>query len=120
MAKTPMWTRTLSEVLGYQTIKLTRKSERTGNTYEVDAIPSIEVITMGSPEEVLKEDGRRSYRYSVFDMKKDLEYQVTCPNLLKVSGVKQVILKNLVGGALNSGRGWYKADSIQLANVAKK
>ena len=105
--------RSLSEVLGYQTTKLTKKSMRTGNAYEVDVIPQLELVAMGEPEKIEK-DGKTSYRYSVFDMKKDLEYQVTCPNFLNISGVKQVILQNLTGGALSSGRGWYKADSIQL------
>lgn len=115
MAQTPIWTRKLMEVLGYPTQTVTRKSERTGNTYQTDVIPSVELVCMGAPEEVTKDDGRKSYRYSVFDMKKNLEYKVSCPNALQISGVKQVILTNLTGGALSSGRGWYKADSIALA-----
>lgn len=115
MAQTPIWTRNLSEVLGYQTQKVTRKSDRTGNSYQTDVIPRIELVCMGAPEEVTKEDGRKAYRYSVFDMKKNLEYKVSCPNALQISGVKQVILTNLTGGALSSGRGWYKADSISFA-----
>lgn len=118
MAKTPIWTKSLEEVLGHQTKKVTRKSPRTGNTYETDVIPSVELVTMGAPEETLK-DGQKVYRYSVFDMKKDLQYQVTCPNLIKVNGVKQVVFVNLTGGALNNGRGWYKADSVAFANVKK-
>ena len=97
---------------------MTKKSERTGNAYQVDVIPQLEVVCMGAPEKVEK-DGKISYRYSIFDMKKDLEYQVTCPNMLGVSGVKQVILRNLYGGALSSGHGWFKADSIAFANVKK-
>lgn len=118
MAKNPNWLRSLSEVLGYQTQVLTKKSDRTGNAYQVDVIPTLEVIAMGEPEKVEK-DGKISYRYSVFDMKKDLQYQVTCPNMLKITGVKQVILRNLYGGALSSGRGWYKADSIAFVNIKK-
>lgn len=119
MAKTPIWTRSLNEVLGYQTEKINRKSERTGNIYQVEVIPRIELIVMGAPQEITKDDGRKSYRYSVFDMKKDLEYSVNCPNLLSISGVKQVVFVNLTGGALSNGRGWYKADSVQFANVKK-
>lgn len=115
MAKTPVWTRKLSEVLGYQTQVVTRKSEKTGNSYQTDVIPHLEVVCMGAPEEILKDDGRKVYRYSVFDMTKNLEYRVSCPNLIKINGVKQVVLNNLTGGALTSGRGWYKADSIQFA-----
>lgn len=115
MAKNPTWLRTLSEVLGYQTQVVTRKSMRTGNTYQTEVIPHLELILMGAPEETVKADGSKAYRYSVFDIKKDLEYQVTCPNYLKTSGVKQVVLTNLCGGAFSSGRGWYKADNIQFA-----
>lgn len=114
MAKTPTWIKPLSEVLGYQTENVTRKSARTGNAYQIDVIPRLELICMGAPEEVVK-DGKKSYRYSVFDMGKNLEYSVTCPNYVKIAGVKQVILTNLHGGALASGRGWYKADSIAIA-----
>ena len=53
-------------------------------------------------------------------MKKDLQYQVTCPNFLKVSGVKQVVLRHVIGGALNNGYGWYKADSIAFLNSGQK
>lgn len=119
MAKNPTWVKSLSEVLGYQTTKITRKSARTGNQYEVDVIPKLEVVGMGAPEEVLRDDGRKVYRYSIFDMSKNLEYKVTCPNLLKINGLKQVILTNLCGGALQNGRGWYKADAIAFANVKK-
>ncbi|WP_270749200.1 hypothetical protein [Lactobacillus amylovorus] len=115
MAKTPMWNRTLSEVLGYETQKVDKKSERTGNVYQADVIPNIELVVMGAPVEVLRDNGQKTYRYSVFDMKKDLEYQVTCSVFLNISGVRQVIFKNLTGGALANGRGWYKADSVALA-----
>ena len=118
MAKNPVWTRKLSEVLGYQTQVVTRKSERTGNTYETEVIPRLELVCMGAPEEILKDDGSKNYRYSVFDMSKNLEYKVSCPQFLKINGIKQVIFVNLSGGALSNGYGWYKADSIQL--VAKK
>lgn len=119
MAKNPTWVRSLSEVLGYQTTKITRKSARTGNPYEVDVIPRLEVVVMGAPEEQVKDDGRKTYRYSIFDMAKNLEYKVSCPQFLKISGLKQVILTNLTGGALSNGRGWYKADAIAFANVKK-
>lgn len=115
MAKTPLWTRRIAEVLGHPAQTVTRKSERTGNTYQTDVIPRVELVCMGAPEEVVKDNGQKAYRYSVFDMKNNLEYKVSCPNLLQISGVKQVILTNLTGGALSSGRGWYKADSIGFA-----
>lgn len=115
MAQTPIWTRNLSEVLGYQTQKVTRKSDRTGNSYQTDVIPRIELVCMGAPEEVVKKDAPTTYRYTIFDMKKNFTYSVKCPNLLQINGAKQVILTNLTGGALSSGRGWYKADSIALA-----
>lgn len=119
MAKNPSWVRSLSEVLGYQTTTINRKSERTGNIYQVDVIPRLEAVAMGAPEEQIRDDGRKTYRYSIFDMSKNLEYKVSCPQFLKISGLKQVILVNLCGGALQNGRGWYKADSIAFANVKK-
>mgnify|MGYP003426712533 CR=1 FL=1 len=114
MAKSPIWTRTLSEVLGYTTQTVQKKSERTGNLYTTEVIPRLEVVAVGEPEEVEKE-GVKHYRYSVYDMSKGLEYKVTCPNFVKIGGVKQVVLTGLTGGALSSGRGWYKADSVQVA-----
>ena len=50
MAKTPMWVKPLSEVLGYQTQTIVKKSIRTGNTYEVAEIPQIEAVCMCAPE----------------------------------------------------------------------
>ena len=113
MAKDPIWTRNLSEVLGYQTQTIQKKSERTGNLYTTEIIPKLEVVAVGEPEEVEKE-GVKHYRYSVYDMKKGLEYKVSCPNFVKIGGVKQVLLTKLTGGALSNGRGWYKADRIEL------
>ena len=118
MAKQPSWLRPLSEVLGHSTTTIMRKSARTGNNYNADVIPSIELVSMGAPQ-VVEKSGVKSYRYSVFDMAKDLEYQVTCPNLLQISGVKQVVFTNLTGGALNNGNGWYKADRVELAKKRK-
>lgn len=115
MAKVPNWNRKLSEVLGYQTQTVVKKSEKTGNTYSAEVIPRIELVCMGAPEEVVKKDAPTAYRYTMFDMKKNLTYSVKCPNLVQISGAKQVILTNLTGGALSNGRGWYKADSIALA-----
>ena len=117
MAKIPTWNRTLSEVLNHPTKQIVKKSMRTGNTYTTDAIEQLELVCMGSPEGIDK-DGQKSYRYSVYDMANDLEYSINCPNLVKVTGVKQLIFRNVVGGALSSGRGWYKADKVQL--TAKK
>lgn len=119
MAKKPNWMRSLSEVLGYQTTKTTKKSERTGNLYQVDVIPRIELLVMGEPEVVLKDNSQKTYRYSVFDMKKDLEYKISCAQYLKTSGVKQVIFSGLTGGALSNGHGWFKADTIAFASVKK-
>ena len=119
MAKTPTWIKQLSEVLGYQTTQITKKSARTGNTQQVDTNPTIEVVAMGEPEKIEK-DGKVSYRYSIFDMKKNFEYKVSCPQVLKITGLKQVIQQNLTVGALQNGLGWYKANSIQFANIKKQ
>lgn len=115
----PQWTRTLSQVLGYQTQTITKKSEKSGNSYETEAIPRIELIVTGDPEKI-ERDNRVTYRYSVFDMKKNLGYKITCPNYIKIVGVKQCIFVNLIGGALSNGKGWYKADSVTLAVANKK
>lgn len=115
----PQWTRTLSQVLGYQTQVITKKSEKSGNSYETEAIPRIELIVTGDPEKI-ERDNRVTYRYSVFDMKKNLGYKITCPNYIKIVGVKQCIFVNLIGGALSNGKGWYKADSVALAVASKK
>lgn len=115
----PQWTRTLSQVLGYQTQTITKKSEKTGNTYETEAIPRLELVVTGDPEAITRE-GHTSYRYAVFDVKKNLGYKITCPNYIKIGGVKQCIFVNLIGGALTNGKGWYKADSITLAVASKK
>lgn len=40
MAK-PSWNKTLSEVLKQQTRTVTLKSEKTGNEYQTDVIPSV-------------------------------------------------------------------------------
>lgn len=118
MAKIPNWNRTLSEVLGHPTTTIVRKSERTGNAYNAEVIPELELVSMGTPQTVDK-NGTTAYRYSVFDLKQDLEYSITCPNLIQVNGVKQLVFNNLTGGALSSGKGWYKADSVRLAQTRK-
>lgn len=115
----PIWTRKLSEVLGYSTQIITKKSRKTGNSYETEAIPRIELIVTGDPEQITK-DNKKAFRYSVFDMKNNLGYKITCPNYIKVNGVKQCIFTNLVGGALSNGKGWYKADSVALVVANKK
>ena len=116
--KEPQWTRTLSEVLGYQTQTITKKSLKTGNTYQTEAISQLELVVTGDPE-TINRDSHTSYRYSVFDVKKNLGYKITCPQYVKIGGMKQCIFTNIIGGALSNGKGWYKADSVALA-VAKK
>lgn len=117
--KEPQWTRKLSEVLGYQTQIITKKSQKTGNSYETEAIPRLELVVTGDPEEITRENGK-AYRYSVFDVKKNLGYKITCPNFVKIGGMKQCIFTNIIGGALSNGKGWYKADSVTLAVASKK
>lgn len=117
--KEPVWTRTLSQVLGYQTQTITKKSAKTGNTYETEAIPRLELVVTGDPETITRE-GHTSYRYAVFDVKKNLGYKITCSQYVKIGGMKQCIFTNIVGGALSNGKGWYKADSVALAVANKK
>ena len=117
--KEPQWTRTLSEVLGYQTQTITKKSLKTGNTYQTEAISQLELVVTGDPEKI-ERDNRVSYRYSDIDMKKNMGYKITSKNFVKICGMKHCILTKNVGGALSNGKGWYKADSVALAVASNK
>lgn len=104
----PRWTRTLSEVTLQKTVVKEYISERTGNTYTADVIPVFGVVSTGSVEQ--KENG---YKYSVVDTKNGLEYDITAPNKVDVRFGTILKFLNVRGGSLNSGLGWYKADSVE-------
>lgn len=104
----PKWTKSLSEVTLQKTVVREYISERTGNAYTTDIIPVFGVVSTGSVEQ--KENG---YKYSVVDTKNGLEYDITAPNQVDVRFGTILKFLNVRGGSLNSGLGWYKADSVE-------
>lgn len=108
MAKTN-WTRTLEEVLHQKTKPMALISEKTGNEYTTDVVPVLAVVSIGSVEEA---DGK--FKYSVVDTQNDLEYVVKTANKIDVKFGTVLQFKNVRGGALNNGGGWYAADSVAV------
>jgi hypothetical protein len=64
MAKTN-WNRSLEEVLKQKTQPKVMVSEKTGNEYTADVVPILNVVSIGSIEEI---DGK--FKYSIVDTKK--------------------------------------------------
>ncbi|MCY7211089.1 hypothetical protein RG565_07080 [Streptococcus sp. IsoGale021] len=108
MAKTN-WNRTLAEVLLHETQPKVMTSEKTGNEYTTDVIPTLKVVSIGSIEEI---DGK--YKYSAVDTAHDLEYTIKAPNKVDVSFGTILQFKNVRGGATANGIGWYAADSVAV------
>ena len=106
---TPKWTKSLADVLGYQTQEITKISPRTGNEYQTDSIAVLKVFSTGSIE-ALADD---KYRYSVVDPTKNLEYAIKTSNKVDTKFGNVLLFRNVVGGATNSG-GWYSADSVEV------
>ena len=106
MAKTN-WNRSLAEGLKHETQTITWVSENTGNEYVTDVVPSLNVLSVGSCEEV--EGG---FKYSVVDTTNDLEYSIKSPNNVAVKFGTILQFKNVRGGATSSGIGWFKSDSV--------
>lgn len=105
----PNWTRTLSEVLKQQTKPMTMISERTGNEYTTDVIPTLIVASTGSIEEA---DGK--FKFSVVDTKNDLEYAIKTQNRVDVKFGTLLQFKNVRGGSTSNGVGWYNAESVTV------
>lgn len=63
----PNWNRTLSEVLKHPTKEIKLISEKTGNEYECEVIPILDVASTGNVEQT--NDGK--YKYSIVDVKTD-------------------------------------------------
>ena len=78
MAKTN-WSRTLEEVLKQKTQPKVLVSEKTGNEYTADVVPVLNVVSIGSIEEI---DGK--FKYSIVDTNNDLEYSIKTPNKVDV------------------------------------
>lgn len=103
------WIKTLEEVLKQKTQPKIMVSQKTGNEYTTDVVPSLNVLSIGSFEEV---DGK--FKYSVVDTNNDLEYTIKVPNKVDVKFGTILQFKNVRGGATNNGVGWYAADSVSV------
>ncbi|MGQ7461168.1 hypothetical protein ACTGZQ_01200 [Streptococcus suis] len=106
MAKTS-WYRTLNEVLKQETQPKVLVSEKTGNEYTADVVPILNVVSIGSIEEI---DGK--FKYTIVDTKNDLEYVIKAPNKVDVKFGTILQFKNVRGGATTNGIGWYAAESV--------
>lgn len=105
----PIWNRTLSEVLQQNTEIRTITSPRTGKEYQAETVLSLEVVSTGSVEEV---DGQ--FSYPIVDTIHQLEYTIKAPKRVDVVFGSQLVFTNVTGGALNNGRGWYKAEDVRV------
>lgn len=108
MAKTN-WSRTLEEVLKQKTQTKVMVSEKTGNEYTADVVPVLNVVSIGSIEEI---DGK--FKYSIVDTNNDLEYTIKTSNKVDVKFGTILQFKNVRGGATTNGVGWYAADSVAV------
>lgn len=108
MAKTN-WNRTLEEVLKQKTQPIVLVSDKTGNEYTTDVVPTLTVLSIGSIEEI---DGK--YRYPIVDTTNDLEYSIKVANRVDVKFGTILQFKNVRGGATTNGIGWYAADSVEV------
>ncbi|GAB6742079.1 hypothetical protein BOVMAS36_16380 [Streptococcus uberis] len=108
MAKTN-WNRTLNEVLKQKTQPNVMVSEKTGNEYITDVVPTLNVLSIGYIEEI---DGK--LKYSIVDTKHDLEYIIKAPNKVDVKFGTILQFKNVRGGVTTNGTGWYTADSVAV------
>lgn len=108
MAKTN-WIRTLAEVLKQETQPKVMISDKTGNEYTTDVIPTLKVVSIGSIEEI---DGK--YKYSFVDTINDLEYTIKVPNKVEIKFGTVLNFVNVRGGSTVNGIGWYAADSVAV------
>lgn len=105
----PNWSRTLSEVLKHKTESVIMVSEKTGNEYTTEIIPILNVVSIGSIEEV---DGK--FKYSIVDTNNDLDYVIKVPNKVDVKFGTILQFKNVRGGSLTNGNGWFAAESVSV------
>ncbi|MBG9984453.1 hypothetical protein HYO62_06055 [Aerococcaceae bacterium DSM 111022] len=105
----PNWNRTLSEVLMHNTQPIVMVSEKTGNEYTTDIIPVLKVVSIGSLEEI---DGK--FKYSVVDTNNNLDYSIKAPNRVDVKFGTILQFKNVRGGSLANGNGWFAAESVSV------
>lgn len=110
MAK-PLWTPTLAQVLKRQTKQIKRISPKTGNEYTADVIEQAVFILAGTPEV-----GEGFVKYPIADTAHGLEYSIKVESSTPLQDVKfaqQLVFKNITGGALSNGNGWYKAEGVE-------
>ena len=109
--------RTLAEATGHETRKITRKSPRTGNSYETDAFDA-EFMVLGAPEERVKtqEDGSTitEFAYSVYDVKQDVGYTIVAPVKVATGSFTKLIFREVTGGPVGSSGYWFKAASVEV------
>lgn len=114
--RTPIWTPTLKQVTGQNTVYMEKVSAK-GTTYTAEVIPSWKVIAIGSPTEKKDSEGNISgYSYEVYDATQDLGgFSITAPEKVEVKGMSNVVFKQVRGGALsNRSTGWFKAESVEV------
>lgn len=104
------WNRTLGEVLNQETQLIELVSEKTGNSYTTEVVPTLNVYSIGSVEEL---DGSK-YRYPVVDPSNELEYSIKVSKKVDVKFGTILQFKNVRGGATTNGVGWYAADSVAV------
>lgn len=109
MAK-PVWTQTLAQVLKRPTKQIERISPKTGNAYLTDVVESAVFILAGMPE-----ISEGFVKYPIADTKNGLEYSIKVEgaSLQDVPFGQHLVFKNITGGALSNGNGWYKAESVE-------
>lgn len=108
MAKTN-WNRNLEEVIKQKTQPKVMVSEKTGNEYTADVVPILNVVSIGTIEEI---DGK--FKYSIVDTNNNLEYAIKAPNKVEVKFGTILQFKNVRGGATTNGIGWFAADSVAV------
>lgn len=110
MAK-PVWTPTLAQVLKRPTKQIKRISPKTGNEYTADVIEHAVFILAGMPE-----IGEGFVKYPIADTKNGLEYSIKVEgaSLQDIPFGQYLVFKNITGGAISSGNGWYKAESVEM------
>lgn len=113
----PIWSKTLSEVLGHETYVHEYISEKTGNAYTQDTIALLNVLSTGS----VIQDDNGEYRYSIVDTEKELEYTIKTSNHVNVSFGTPLTFTLVRGGVIgNKGLGWYKAESVKVNKHEEK
>lgn len=112
------YVKSTEEAFNMKTVEKQYKSARTGNTYTAQVIPRLEAVCLGEPTKTEKND-KITYKYEVYLMSKNLGFEVSCPNLIQISGMKKVILENVQGGPIpgSSTAVWVKADRIGLVTT---